>query len=242
MSANSVSVLVILATAVTLASSPTFQTTGQPRKAVPKDPVEIILDAVRSRPLVALSEGQHWNEQGHRFRLALIRDPRFAASFNDIVVEFGNARYQSVMDRFVAGEDVPDDALRLVWENTTQPNEVWDIPIYEEFFRSVRALNASLPPPRRLRVVLADPPIDWDVVKDKDDILQWMGKRDSFAAETIRTQVLDRHRRALLIFGDGHLWRKNGRAQCRLAPGAECARPGIRDRNPNNRQPAGDSK
>jgi hypothetical protein len=31
--------------------------------------------------VVALAEGQHWNEQGHRFRLARIRDPRFADTF-----------------------------------------------------------------------------------------------------------------------------------------------------------------
>jgi hypothetical protein len=35
-----------------------------------------------------------------------------------------------------------------------------------------------------------------------------MEKRDSFAADLIRAQVLEKNRRALLIFGDGHLWRK----------------------------------
>src|SRR5437762_876195 len=47
-----------------------------------------ILDAFRSYSIVALSEGTHGNEQGHGFRLALVRDPRFARVVNDIVVEF----------------------------------------------------------------------------------------------------------------------------------------------------------
>jgi hypothetical protein len=179
-----------------------------PRPAVPADPISGILDAARSRPLVVLSEGQHWNEQGHRFRLALIRDPRFAEAFDDIVVESGSARYQDVMDRFIAGEDVADEQIRHAWEDTTQPNEVWDIPIYEEFFRAVRAVNASRPESRRVRVLLADPPIDWPAVKGKDDVLRWMDLRGRHAAGVVRTQVLDKQRRALLVFGDGHLFRK----------------------------------
>ena len=73
-----------------------------------------------------------------------------------------NARYQTVMDRFVAGEDVADVDLRRVWQDTTAATTIWDVPIYEEFFRAVRAVNATLRPERRLRVLLGDPPIDWN--------------------------------------------------------------------------------
>ena len=83
------------------------------------------------------------NEQCHAFRLSLIRDPRFTGAVNDIVVEFGNARYQDLMDRFVEGEEVPYESLRQVWLNTTQPVQEWAFPIYEEFFRAV-ATNAKL--------------------------------------------------------------------------------------------------
>jgi hypothetical protein len=177
------------------------------RPAAPLDPISSLLDAARSRRVLALSEGQHWNEQGHRFRLALIRDPRFPDTFDDIVVESGSARYQEVMDKFIAGEPVADEQLRPAWRDTTQPNEVWDIPIYEEFFRAVRAVNLTRPKSRRVRVLLADPPIDWSLVKDKDDILRWMDQRDTHAANLVRTQVLAKGRRALLVFGDGHLFR-----------------------------------
>jgi hypothetical protein len=47
---------------------------------------------------------------------------------NDIVVEFGNSRYQDVMDRFVRGEDVPHAQLQPVWQNTAQAHEIWDVP------------------------------------------------------------------------------------------------------------------
>src|SRR2546427_8987182 len=96
------------------------QAARQPAK--PLEPISGILNAFRSHAVVALGEGDHGNEQGNAFRLALIRDPSFTAAVNDIVVEVGNARYQDLMDRFVRGEDVPEETLRLVWRNTTQPN------------------------------------------------------------------------------------------------------------------------
>ena len=92
--------------------------------AVPVEPIVAILNAFESYPIVALGEGSHGNEQSHTFRLALIRDPRFAATVNDIVVESGSARYQDVMDRFIRGENVSYDALAHAWRDTTQPNEL----------------------------------------------------------------------------------------------------------------------
>jgi hypothetical protein len=180
--------------------------------AVAADPVSVILNAFETHPLVALAEGQHWNEQGHAFRLSLIRDPRFAARVNDIVVEFGSARYQQLLQRFTDGADVRYDRLRQVWENTTQPNTVWDMPIYEEFFQAIHDLNRSLKPGRRIRVLLGDPPIDWANVSGKDDILRWMAMRDHFAADLVRKEVLAKNRRALLIFGDGHFFRSGPEA------------------------------
>src|SRR5205823_2314544 len=143
------------------------------------------------------------------FRLSLIRDPRFAATVNDIVVEFGNAHYQDLMDRFVNGEDVPENSLCRVWQNTTQPDTIWDVPIYEEFFRAVRSINASLPKERRLRVLLGDPPIDWDVIHSSKDYGR--SDRDGYPAELIRKEVLAKGRRALLLYGDLHFIRKNPR-------------------------------
>src|SRR5262245_1107943 len=73
----------------------------------PREAVSAVIDLFEQYSIVALSEGPHNNQKGNEFRLALIRDPRFGRLVNDVVVEFGNSRYQSVMDRFTAGENVP---------------------------------------------------------------------------------------------------------------------------------------
>jgi hypothetical protein len=182
----------------------------KPRPATPVNAVDAVMDAFRSHAIVALGEGKHGNEQGYRFRLSLVHDPRFPQVVNDIVVESGNALYQDVMDRFVRGEDVPDDVLRRVWRNTTQPHQVWDRAIYEEFFRAVRAVNRSLLPERRLRVLLGDPPVDWDRVTDPREVWdKWMPLRDSHPAELIHREVIAKGRRALVVYGDAHVFHKS---------------------------------
>lgn len=174
-----------------------------PIPAVPIEPITGILEMFKTHDVVALSEGNHGNEQGHAFRLALVRDPRFAAAVNDIVVEFGNAHYQAVIDRFVQGEQVAHEELRKVWQDTTQRGTVWDRPIYEEFYRAVRDVNAALPVERRLRVLLGDTPMDWYAPQRSSP-----PRTDDFPASLIQREVLSKNRRALVIYGGMHLTRK----------------------------------
>jgi hypothetical protein len=129
--------------------------------------------------------------------MALIRDPRFVAVVNDIVVEFGNSRYQDLMDRFVDGDDnVPYAQLRHVWQDTTQPHAVWDRPIYERFFRAIRRINGSLSEERRIRIELADPPIDWSQIKTFQDLLPWLKRRPFDEAAIVEREVLAKNRKS----------------------------------------------
>jgi hypothetical protein len=179
-----------------------------PPPAVPVDAISGIIEAFQAHHIVALSDA-HRDERAHAFLLSLVRDPRFSAVVDDIVVEFGTARYQDVMDRFVRGEDVPYNTLRRVWQDATMPHGANDYPINEEFFRVIRTLNATLPPDRRLRVLLGEPPIDWDNVRTRDDHSKWLAMRDAFPAALIQTELIAKQRRALVVYGSLHFQRKN---------------------------------
>jgi Haem-binding uptake, Tiki superfamily, ChaN len=202
---------VLLVASAVFIGHPGWAQQPTPVPAVPLDPADLVLDAFQSHFLVALGE-PHRNEQAHAMRLALIRDRRIAHAIDDIVVEFGSARYQDIIDRFVRGEQVPNDILRQVWQNTTQGHTVWDVPIYEEFFRAVRVVNGSIARGEQIRVLLGDPPTDWENVRGWQDVARPMAddNRDRFPAELIRREVLTKRRRALIIYGDGHLWRDAG--------------------------------
>lgn len=81
---------------------------------------------------------------------------------DDIIVEWGNPLYQHTIDAFIAGQPVADAELRPVWRNTTQsPLETWDAPVYQQFYRQVRAVNWPLPASKQIRVLAGDSPIDW---------------------------------------------------------------------------------
>src|SRR5215471_6002037 len=196
--------------AISVAAAATLLHAQTPPSARPVEPIAAIMEAFRDHDVVALGNVEfRGNEQSHAFQLSLIRDPRFAAVADDILVEFGNSRYQDIMDRYIRGEEVPQDSLRRVWQDTTQVEYEWDLPIYEDFFRVVRAVNASLPPARQLRVLLGDPPIDWEHVHNLEDLHQTMGDRDAYALEVLRREVLAKKRRALVIYGGQHLIRMN---------------------------------
>ena len=175
------------------------------RPAMPIEPISAIVQQFKSHTVVALGDNEA-SVQGSEFRIKLVRDPRFAAVVNDIVVEFGNSRYQDLIDRFTRGEEVPPESLRHVWQDTTQVEYTWDLPIYEQFFQAIRDVNSSLPGSQKLRVLLGDPPIEWEKIHSLDDLKPWLN-RDSFAAEVVRREVLARGRRALIIYGDQHLVR-----------------------------------
>src|SRR5882757_8802130 len=86
----------------------------------PQDAAKAILAAFDKYEFVAMPHG-HGNKDVDDFILDLIRNPAFPAKVNDIVYEGGNSRYQPVLDRYIAGEDVPLAELRHVWRDSTQP-------------------------------------------------------------------------------------------------------------------------
>ena len=177
---------------------------AQAAAAKPLDPVDGIMDAFKTHDVVALGEGDHGNEQGAAFRAKLYRDPRFQAVVNDIVVESGNGRYQAMMDRYIAGETVPEKELRMAWLETTQPTDVWDRDIYADMFRTIREINQKLPKEKQLRVLLGDTPYPSDPANPGAR----KGRSDTFPAELIEREVIAKKRKALIVYGQMHYLRR----------------------------------
>jgi hypothetical protein len=124
----------------------------------PQDAPKAILAAFDKYEVVGMGAA-HGNQDLDDFILKLIRNPVLPGKINDIVVECGNSLYQPILDRCIAGDDVPLDQARQVWRNTTQPM-CGVSAFYEELFPLVRRINQKLPPERKFRVLAADPPID----------------------------------------------------------------------------------
>ncbi|HEV7694251.1 MAG TPA: hypothetical protein VGO52_25675, partial [Hyphomonadaceae bacterium] len=179
---------------------------AQAAPAKPLDPIAAIVDAFKTHDVVALGEGNHGNEQGSAFREKLYRDSRFQAAVNDIVVEAGNGRQQAMMDRYIAGEDVPEKELRMAWLLTTQAHTVWDRDMYRDMFRTIRDINRTLPKARQLRVILADPPFPPEPGSGPMIF-------DKFPADIVLSEVTAKKRKALIVYGSLHYLRVQAQPQ-----------------------------
>ena len=167
--------------------------------------LEGVIEACQRSTIVALPD-RHQDGNFSRFRLDLISEPRFADVANEIVIEWGNRLYQDSLDRYIAGEDVPESELRKIWRNTTVLTGLWDSPVYSQFLLAVRTANRKLPAARQMRVWAGDPPIDWEKIHIRSEFEQFAAGRDESVLSVIE-QVLAKRHNVLLIMGGGHFLR-----------------------------------
>lgn len=165
---------------------------------------EALLQQSRNLQMLALGE-RHRSGGEHSFIKDLLLNPHFADVFPIIVVEFGNALYQDLADRYVSGQEVPEQQLKQVWRDTTVPM-AWDSPLYADFFRAVRELNKTLVRGKKIRVLLGDPPINWSQVDSVEKFKPYMD-RDAFYANVMSRNCGDQ--RCLLICGTNHFYWKD---------------------------------
>lgn len=182
--------------------------------------VERLLLAFDSADVVALAD-HHLSKVDSDLRIRLIRQPAFPKKARSIVVEFGNALYQPVLDRYIRGENVAIDQLQQVWQNTTQLGGALDSPVYANFYTAVRDVNRGLPPAQHLRVFAGDPPIDWDQIRTRKDWEAFMIHRDDSPVSILRSQILSKGEKALIIYGGAHIRPTGG-----IAKGLQTWHPG----------------
>ena len=164
-----------------------------------------MLAAFHHHPLVGLGD-YHGLAQEEDFFTFLIRDKRFATDVGNVVVEFGDASQQKTLDRYLAGEEVPYEQLRKVWSDVVGWTPTVIAAGYANFYAAVRAVNLNLAPQQRIHVWLGEPPIDWSKINTKEDLSSYTGDRDRYPAEIIRTEILAKGKKALVIYGYFHLY------------------------------------
>src|SRR5579864_1313157 len=97
------------------AAAPARPTTAAGDDLKPLDPFQTIFDAMSRLPLVAVAE-LHFLQEWHDFITSLLFHPALPHQLTDIVVEFGNAQYQSIADRFIfSDEPVARPSLAPIW-------------------------------------------------------------------------------------------------------------------------------
>jgi hypothetical protein len=156
--------------------------------------VRTLITAFDQVDIVALGEA-HERRVDSDLRIALVRHHDFAKSVRSVVIECGSTSEQSTLDRYIRGENVSRAELERVWKTTTQAaNGFCDAPVYADFLAAVRDVNSKLPADTRIRVLGGDPgPGD-------------SRSRETAAASVLKDQVLQKHGKALMIYGAAHFY------------------------------------
>jgi hypothetical protein len=172
-----------------------------------KDIVNAIVDQFDQSDLVGLGE-LHGSQADQDLRFQVIHSKAFTRKVHLIAVEGLNAFYQDDLDRYIRGEEVPLAQVQKVWRDSTGifVGSVI-LTIYQQFLSEVRSVNRDLPDQPKLRVIAADPPLDWAKVQTTEDFRSVLGKRSDFAVEVIEREALRKRQKALLVFADSWLTR-----------------------------------
>lgn len=163
---------------------------------------EGVLNAFQQFPLIGI-EDWHGLAQEEDFYVKLLKNPRFSKEVGNVVVEFGGAAQQTTIDRYVTGEDVPYEQLRAVWTDTLGWLPTVTNIGYLNVFAEIRRVNKAQPPAEQIHVWLGEPSIDWKQIKSSKDLPQF-AQRDLHPAELIKSEILAKHKKALVIYGGIH--------------------------------------
>ena len=172
------------------------------------DGIQGIVAAFEQHPVVMIGE-VHGLEPAGEFYGRLIRDRKFQETVQDIVVEFASRNHQPLLDRYIAGEDVPIEEVRDIWRDTTKVAS-WESPIYAQWLAAIRDVNKGLPPHRRLRVLAGDTAVDWQRIHTHAD-WEALGDNNVSFADIIVNEVLRRGHRALVVLGMNHVTKSGDR-------------------------------
>jgi hypothetical protein len=182
-----------------------FLCRGQNQQPRPLDATASVLRAFDSHEIVMFGEA-HGCQQEYEWLRDLVGTPEFADRVDDIVLEGGNSLYQQSVDRYIAGEDVPFQEVQRAWRDVIGELGA-PSPVYESFYRAVRAANLRRPGEHQIRIVLGGPPGDWENIRNREELIPFLLDRDTFYSRKVREEVLAKGRRALLIMGGSHFRR-----------------------------------
>jgi hypothetical protein len=171
--------------------------------------IDGILHAFQRHSLVGIGDN-HNSAQEEDFYAALVRDPRFSTEVGNVVIEFGGAAHQNLLDGYLNGQEVAYADLRTIWTDVVGWMPTVTGLGYANFFAQVRAVNLALPAERRIHVWLGEPAIDWSKIKNKAAFDPIFAQRDTHAADVIEKNILEPGRKAVVIYGDLHFYNNRG--------------------------------
>jgi hypothetical protein len=169
------------------------------------DPVAFVGERFRDADFVVIGE-HHWVKEQVLFFAGLVEHlPRWGVQ--DVVLEIGGNGPQAELDAMLASDAFDESVVYEVWRQAP----IVDVG-FEEYlaiYRRVFETNQTLPPSKRLRIVIANASADFEA----NDRRSFLGvDDDTHMARVIATEVLERKRKGIMLVGRYHCWFRIHRA------------------------------
>ncbi len=161
-----------------------------------------ILKAFEQHNFVGIGD-YHWNDAFLRYATELISTSVFSDQVRHVVVEFGNSKYQPVLDKYLAGGEVSEAQLISVLRGSIYFMP-WMPDAYVNFFKAIKARNEVLPEDRKIQVHLAEAAFDWDAMTS-EKVWKKASNNKTNHFYQIAAERIKNNEKALLIFGAFHL-------------------------------------
>lgn len=175
---------------------------GQPKKESIKNGISFIVNKFNKYDLVAIGE-THDKREVTDFYIELVSNLEFRKKVDFIVIEMGNHLYQNVLNDYISGKEVDEKDIYKLWRDHTSCmlNESDNTGMIR-LLEAIRTINKSSE--HRIRVLAADPNIDWKKIKCVEDFYKFLGQRDEYYAEVVRKYIVDKEKKGFLIMGNSH--------------------------------------
>ena len=148
----------------------------------------------------------HGDAKIEEFLMCLVTRPTFQQRVTDIVVESAGSGHQKLIDRYVLLlEDIPPDALTPIWFDTDSPILWARLPQVRKFAATLRDVNRTLPPAKRIRLVGGNDGVDWTKVRTAEDLAPYPYKTNFIPHLLIEHLAKAAGNKTLVVYGDAHI-------------------------------------
>jgi|GEM_PF-2116342 len=167
---------------------------------------DYIIQTFQKGNIIGLGEGGHHLENSHQFFQKMFDNKLIQNTINIVIIEFANANYQDILDRYIFGEEVTLNELRKVWRESTQCiGRFGEADIYFDLLKKIRTVNLSLSESNKIRVLGGDPPINWKTIRSLEDYNESNSQRNIYPAELVIEYGINRAMKVLVLYAEYHI-------------------------------------
>ncbi len=177
-------------------------THSQPASTNIHDGIQYISNKLETVNIIAVGE-THDKVEVTNFYIELVNNKKIANNIDYIVIEMGNSLYQPILDKYLAGENVPEKELYNLWrDHTNCMLNDGDNTGLIRLIKSIREINLSST--KKIKVLVADPPIDWNKIECLQEFYKYLAVRDQHYTKTVVEKIIEPNKKAILIMGNSH--------------------------------------